>query len=172
MKTNIALIGFMGSGKTTVGKALAKSLDMRFVDIDRLISIKEKKTINEIFEEFGERYFRDLERTTIEEVSFESNTVISTGGGSIIDNANIKNLSHSSFIVFLDCDIETIYERVRRSKHRPLLNNTENLLETLKSIYEKRKTLYEISADFSIKIDSNTNIYDSVEKIKNAYILS
>lgn len=172
MKNNIALIGFMGSGKTTLGKLLAKSLDMKFVDIDRTISIREKKTIPEIFEEHGERYFRDLERKIIEEESKDNNIVISTGGGAIIDNANIKNLKESSFVVFLDCDLMTIYERVKNSKTRPLLNNCDNLLETLDNLYSKRRILYEISADFTIKIDITSNMYDSVEKIKNAYILS
>ena len=172
MKSNIALIGFMGSGKTTIGRILAKSLDMKFIDIDRCISIREKKTIPEIFEEHGEKYFRDLERTIIEEESKDNNIVISTGGGAIIDNVNIKNLKSTSFVVYLDCDIDTIYERVKRSKTRPLLNDSEDVFNTIQDLHNKRQTLYKISSDFSIKIDLNTNIYDSVEKIKNAYILS
>lgn len=172
MKANIALIGFMGSGKTTIGRILARSLDMKFIDIDRCISMKEKRTIPEIFEEHGEKYFRDLERSIIEEESKDNNIVISTGGGAIIDNVNIKNLKSTSFVVYLDCDVNTIYERVKRSKTRPLLTNSEDILQTIQDLYDKRQTLYKISSDFSIKIDSNTNIYDSVEKIKNAYILS
>ncbi|ERT67616.1 MULTISPECIES: shikimate kinase [Cetobacterium] len=172
MKANIALIGFMGSGKTTIGRILARSLDMKFIDIDRCISMKEKRTIPEIFEEHGEKYFRDLERSIIEEESKDNNIVISTGGGAIIDNVNIKNLKSTSFVVYLDCDVNTIYERVKRSKTRPLLTNSEDMLQTIQDLYDKRQTLYKISSDFSIKIDSNTNIYDSVEKIKNAYILS
>lgn len=172
MKANIALIGFMGSGKTTIGRILARSLDMKFIDIDRCISMKEKRTIPEIFEEHGEKYFRDLERSIIEEESKDNNIVISTGGGAIIDNVNIKNLKSTSFVVYLDCDVNTIYERVKRSKTRPLLTNSEDMLQPIQDLYDKRQTLYKISSDFSIKIDSNTNIYDSVEKIKNAYILS
>lgn len=172
MKANIALIGFMGSGKTTIGRILARSLDMKFIDIDRCISMREKRTIPEIFEEHGEKYFRDLERSIIEEESKDNNIVISTGGGAIIDNVNIKNLKSTSFVVYLDCDVNTIYERVKRSKTRPLLTNSEDMLQTIQDLYDKRQTLYKISSDFSIKIDSNTNIYDSVEKIKNAYILS
>lgn len=172
MKANIVLIGFMGSGKTTIGRILARSLDMKFIDIDRCISMKEKRTIPEIFEEHGEKYFRDLERSIIEEESKDNNIVISTGGGAIIDNVNIKNLKSTSFVVYLDCDVNTIYERVKRSKTRPLLTNSEDMLQTIQDLYDKRQTLYKISSDFSIKIDSNTNIYDSVEKIKNAYILS
>ncbi|MGL5278099.1 MAG: shikimate kinase [Cetobacterium sp.] len=172
MKANIALIGFMGSGKTTIGRILARNLDMKFIDIDRCISMKEKRTIPEIFEEHGEKYFRDLERSIIEEESKDNNIVISTGGGAIIDNVNIKNLKSTSFVVYLDCDVNTIYERVKRSKTRPLLTNSEDMLQTIQELYDKRQPLYKISSDFSIKIDSNTNIYDSVEKIKNAYILS
>ncbi|MCJ8342506.1 MAG: shikimate kinase [Cetobacterium sp.] len=171
MKDNIALIGFMGSGKTTVGKILARYLDMKFIDIDRAICAREKKTIPEIFEEKGEDYFRRLERLIIEEESSENNIVIATGGGVIIDNENIKNLKKTSYVVYLDCDVETIYQRVKRNKNRPLLN-VENMYEKIEELYNKRRTLYSISSDLTIAINKNTNIYDTVENIKNAYILS
>lgn len=171
MKDNIALIGFMGSGKTKVGKILAKNLDMKFVDIDRAISIREKKSIPEIFEEKGEAYFRKLERMIIEEESLNNNIVIATGGGVIIDNENIKNLKKTSYVVFLDCDVETIYERVKNNRNRPLLN-VENVYEKIQELHSKRQFLYSISCDYSIKIDKKSNIYDTVEAIKNAYILS
>lgn len=172
MKDNIALIGFMGSGKTTIGRILAKILDMKFVDIDKKIAASEKKSINEIFAEFGEQYFRDVERLTVLNESLQNNTVISTGGGVIIDNANIINLQKTSFIVYLDCEIDCIYERVRNSKSRPLLNNTANLYEKLKTLYEARKMFYEISCDYKIKIDINSNMYDTANTIKEAYIKS
>lgn len=171
MKDNIALIGFMGSGKTTIGKILAKYLDMKFIDIDKMISAREKKNIPEIFEEKGEQYFRKLEREIVLEESLNNNIVIATGGGVIIDNENIKNLKETSFIVYLDCTIECIYERVKNSKNRPLLN-VENMFETIQELHKKRELLYKISCDISIKIDENSNMYDTAEEIKNAYILS
>ncbi len=171
MKDNIALIGFMGSGKTTVGRQLARALEMKFVDIDKLIVERESKNISEIFSENGEEYFRKLEKQIVIEESKDNNVIISTGGGVIIDNDNIKNLIKTSFVVFLDCEVECIYNRVKRRKNRPLLN-VENMFETIQELYEKRKVLYKISSDFRVEINSDTNIYDTVDKIKEAYIRS
>lgn len=171
MKDNIALIGFMGSGKSTVGKILARSLEMKFVDIDREIVKIEKRPITEIFEKEGEDYFRDLERKIIAKESSENNIVIATGGGVIIDNKNIKTLRNSSFVVYLDCSVDCLYKRVKNRKNRPLLNVT-NVYETITTLYNKRQLLYEISCDYSVKIDENTNLYDTVDKIKEKYITS
>lgn len=169
MKDNIALIGFMGSGKSTIGRVLAKYLDMKFIDIDKLISAREKKSIPEIFAEKGESYFRKLEREIVYEESLDNNIVIATGGGVIIDNENIKTLRETSYIVYLDCTIDCIYERVKNSKSRPLLN-VENMYEKIKDLHSKREILYKISADFIVKIDRTSNMYDTAEKIKQAYI--
>ena len=148
MKENIALIGFMGSGKTTVGKALARALEMKFVDIDKEIVKLEKRSVTEIFEQDGEQYFRELERKIIDKESKDNNIVISTGGGVIIDNANIKKLKESSFVVYLNCDIDCIYDRVKNKKHRPLLNVDEPY-KKLVELYNKREILYKISCDYS-----------------------
>ncbi len=172
MKDNIALIGFMGSGKTTVGRALSKLMDMKFVDIDKVISAREKKSINEIFEEKGQIYFRDLEREIIAQESLKNNCVISTGGGSILDNENIKRLRETSFVVYLDCTIECLYQRLKNSTTRPILNATEDRRKIIEELYEKRRFLYEISADYTVKIDEKTNIFDTANLIKEAYITS
>lgn len=172
MKDNIALIGFMGSGKTTVGRALSKLMDMKFVDIDKVISAREKKSINEIFEEKGQIYFRDLEREIIAQESLKNNCVISTGGGSILDNENIKRLRETSFVVYLDCTIECLYQRLKNSTTRPILNTAEDRRKIIEELYEKRRFLYEISADYTVKIDEKTNIFDTANLIKEAYITS
>lgn len=171
MKDNIALIGFMGSGKTTIGRLLAKALDMKYIDIDKEAMRIENRTINEIFEQEGESYFRDLERRIIAKESAENNIVISTGGGAIIDNNNIKSLRETSFVVYLNCDVNCIYERVKNKTHRPLLN-VENMYDKIIELYEKREFLYKISCDYSVDINSETNMYDTVDKIKEKYILS
>ena len=171
MKDNIALIGFMGSGKTTVGRQLAKALEMKFVDIDKIISMREGKSIPEIFKEKGETYFRKLENQIVKEESEENNVVISTGGGVIIDNTNIKNLKETSFVVYLDCTLECIYNRVKRRRNRPLLN-VEDMMATITELHGKREKLYRISCDYSVNIDVDSTIYDTVEDIKRKYIES
>jgi len=172
MKDNIALIGFMGSGKTTVGKLLAKTMDMKFVDIDKVIESQEKKSINDIFQKKGQIYFRDLEREVISQESLKNNCVIATGGGSILDNENIKRLKETSFIVFLNANIECLYLRLKDNTTRPILNDVEDKKKVIKELLEKRKFLYQISADYIIDINEKTNIYETVDKIKEVYIVS
>ena len=172
MKDNIALIGFMGSGKTTVGKFLAKTMDMKFVDIDKVIEALEKKSINDIFHEKGQNYFRDLEREVILQESLKNDCVIATGGGSILDNENIKRLKETSFIVFLNATIECLYLRLKDNTTRPILNDAEDKRKLIEELLEKRKFLYQISADYIIDINEYTNIYETVDKIKEAYIIS
>ncbi len=140
-----------------------------------MISAREKKSINAIFEEKGQQYFRDIEREIIIQESTKNNCVISTGGGSITDNENLKNIKRTSYIVYLNCTIDCIYERLKNNTTRPILNQTETEEEKKKLIedlYEKRRFLYEISADFSVDINKNSNVYETINKIKEAYINS
>ena len=172
MKENIALIGLMGSGKTTIGRELAKALEMKFIDIDSIITTRENRNIVDIFNDEGEEYFRKLERTIIDEESKKNNIVISTGGGVIIDNSNIKNLRKTSYVIYLDSSLECIYERVKNGKKRPLLNDIDDLYKKIEELYEQRNWLYKISCDFTVEIVLESSIQDTVDIIKEAYIKS
>ncbi len=172
MKENIALIGLMGSGKTTIGRELAKALEMKFIDIDSIITTRENRNIVDIFNDEGEEYFRKLERTIIDEESKKNNIVISTGGGVIIDNNNIKNLRKTSYVIYLDSSLECIYERVKNGKKRPLLNDIDDLYKKIEELYEQRNWLYKISCDFTVEIVLESSIQDTVDIIKKAYIKS
>lgn len=119
---NITLVGFMGTGKTTIATALAHRLKMRYISTDDLIEKREKRTINEIFTVSGEDYFRDVESDVIREVSQMDNAVIDAGGGAVIREENIANLKSAGIVVCLEADEETIMARTKKYKHRPILN--------------------------------------------------
>ena len=170
MKQNLILIGFMGSGKSTVGRELAKVLEMNFVDTDHYIEKKEKMKIKEIFSLKGEKYFREIETKYVSEISKMNNTVISTGGGVVASDADIMLLKESGFVIYLDCSVECIYERVSRRNTRPLLNNVEDLRSRIVELLNKRIDNYKKYMDDKVYIDSKTNIWDTVDKIKKMYI--
>jgi shikimate kinase len=170
MKQNLILIGFMGSGKSTVGRAVAKTMDMNFIDIDQYIEQKEKLKIKDIFEKKGEKYFRQIEEKYIREISQVEDTVISTGGGVVSSPKNMELLRKNGYVVYLDCTIDCIEERVSRRNTRPMLNNAKNLRKRIEELLGERADKYEKYSDGKIKIDSNTNIWDTVEQIKTMYI--
>ena len=119
---NIFLIGFMGTGKTTVSKALAEILNCKEVDTDKYLVEKYNKEITEMFEVMSEDEFRDAESVAIEEIAKTKPQIISCGGGAVIRKKNSDVLKKSGVIVRLDADPETIFERVSRRTTRPLLN--------------------------------------------------
>lgn len=119
---NIYLVGFMGTGKTAVGKELAKKKKWQFVDLDGLIELKEKCTITDIFAQNGEPYFRKLEKETLKEISQEKGFVVACGGGIVIDKDNIKRMKKTGVIICLTATPEVILKRTSRYTHRPLLN--------------------------------------------------
>jgi shikimate kinase len=170
MKQNIILVGFMGSGKSTVGRELAKSLDMKFIDTDHYIERKENMRVKEIFAKKGEKYFREIETKYIKEISLLNHTVISTGGGVVAKEENIKLLKKNGFVVYLDCTIECIHERVARRDTRPLLNDVKDLRGRIIELLEDRVKNYEKYKDKAVYIDSDTNLLDTVEAIKKMYI--
>jgi len=159
---NIVLVGFMGTGKTAVGRALADRLKRRFIEIDTLIEKIEGTSIREIFEKKGEIYFRKLEKDVIKNVSSEKDVVISAGGGAVIDEENLKNLRINGVIICLEATPETIFKRVKGDNSRPLLN-VQNPLERIRELLEKRRTYYE-KADYFVDTDTLT-VDEVVNKI-------
>ncbi len=138
---NLVFIGMPGSGKTTIGKAVAKLLDKEFIDTDELIEKKENKKICEIFSAFGEEYFRKIEKEVLMQVGKLSNKVISTGGGVVKDKENYFALKQNGVMVWLKRDIDLL-----ASEGRPLSKDKE----AIKELYEKRKDLYLHFADGEI----------------------
>ena len=166
MKKNLVLTGMMGVGKSTIGKMLAKKLKLKFVDIDKIIEKKEKKTINEIFKDKGEEYFRKIEeKITLEELNKES-LVIALGGGAFINNSVRKFAKSSSISFWLDVDLKTLIGRLKNTRKRPLLN-LRSLEESINKIYLKRKKIYNES-NYTIKCNS-IEVGEIVNKIINLY---
>lgn len=145
---NIVLIGFMGTGKTTIATVLANKLGMRYISTDGLIEKKEKRTINEIFTKSGEEYFRDAESAVVAEVSLMKNVVIDAGGGAVIREENITNFKSNGIVICLTADEETIMKRTKKYKHRPLLN-VEDPKRKIRELLAKRAPFY-AKADYTI----------------------
>ena len=138
---NLALIGFMGTGKSSVGRLVADSLHFTFLDTDRVIEARAGKTIREIFEQQGEAAFRELEQGIVAELAHRKRTVISTGGGLPVNEANLASLKTHALVVCLWASPEKIFERVHNHSHRPLLNEPEPL-EKIRSLLAERGPYY------------------------------
>ncbi len=119
---NIYLVGFMGTGKTAVGKELAGKKKMSFLDLDELIELRQKRPIRDIFAKEGEAYFRKAESLVLKEAASESGFVVACGGGIVINPANIKLMKKTGVVICLSAKPEVILKRVRGYLHRPLLN--------------------------------------------------
>ena len=149
MNKNLVLTGMMGVGKTTIGKRLAKELSCNFVDVDKLIEIKEGCSINHIFKKKSEKYFRKLEcNISLVELK-KKNTVISLGGGAFLNKSIRQAVKNSALSFWLDVGVYKLINRLKKTKKRPLLYN-KNLSETINKIYLDRKTTYN-EADFRIR---------------------
>ncbi len=149
---NIFLIGPMGSGKTTIGRQLAARLDRKFYDSDREIEKRTGVDVALIFEIEGEEGFRLRETKMINELAKKQDSVIATGGGTILSEENRACLKQSGRVIYLKSSEEKLFERTFRDKKRPLLN-TEDCLATIKELLEKRGPLYEEIADLIICTD-------------------
>ena len=156
MINQIYLVGSMGSGKSTVGRLLAKKMGLPYFDLDKLIESQEKMSITDIFQKNNEKYFRDLESVTLKQYSEESNFVISTGGGCVLRDQNLCIL-REGLVIYLKISIETQFERVKNRTHRPLLNNLTK--DTLVQLDKERGPLYTDISNIEIDV-SNLNKED------------
>ena len=156
MINQIYLVGSMGSGKSTVGRLLAKKMGLPYFDLDKLIENQEKMSITDIFQKYNEKYFRDLESVTLKQYSEESNFVISTGGGCVLRDQNLCIL-REGLVIYLKISIETQFERVKNRTHRPLLNNLTK--DTLVQLDKERGPLYTDISNIEVDV-SNLNKED------------
>lgn len=173
IKKNIILIGFMGCGKSTIGKKVSVNIGCKFLDTDLKIQNDMNMTINEIFEKYGEPYFRKLEKDLCKKASLNAPMVIATGGGIIKDPENIDFLKTNGIFIYLKSSSEKIYKNIKNDNSRPLLN-VKNKKEKINELLEQRIPLYEKSADITVDISNIeipeitsciTDIINNMEKI-------
>ncbi len=119
---NIYLVGFMGTGKTSVGRVLAEQKKWNFVDLDELIELQQQRRIVDIFAKYGEAYFRKIEKKALKQVATQDKFVVACGGGIVLDPQNIKLMKKTGTVVCLSANCETILKRVSSSTQRPILN--------------------------------------------------
>ena len=163
LNKTVVLVGMMGSGKTAVGKVLAASLGVPFVDSDHEISTAANRSISEIFERDGNDFFRLVETRVIKRLLCGLPCVLATGGGAFMSTKNRTLIANSGISVFLNVDLEILWERVRHKKSRPLLK-TANPKATLYKIFEDRKDQY-TQADLSITSNYNCSIAQTSQKL-------
>ena len=164
---NIVLIGFRGTGKSTVGKLLANRLERDFIDSDKYIEDSAGKTIKHIFEGDGEEGFRKIETDVIAKLSRMDNKIIAVGGGAILRKDNVRNLKDNGFLVLLEATLEIIHKRItqdEKTQQRPSLTDKKPLDE-IKHLLEQREHPYKNAADYII----NTS-YGACEDIVNEII--
>lgn len=154
---NIVLIGFMGAGKTTISDYLRTAFAMEVVEMDQIIAERQGMTISDIFETYGEEYFRDLETNLLIEMQSRTNVVISCGGGVPMRERNVVEMKKNGKVVLLTAKPETILERVKNNHDRPLLEGNKNV-SFIGELMEKRRRKYEAAADIIIETDHKTEL--------------
>ena len=170
---NLFLIGYRCSGKTTIGKSIAKTIDWSFVDSDLLLTQKNGKSIKDIIDTAGWDAFRRMERSTLKRICAEDRQVVATGGGVVLDADNIKAMKTSGMVVWLSASTATIQERMRQDKNtenfRPALTD-KGRMEEIEDMLLKRNPYYESACDFSIHTDDvplDEITQNIIQKIKN-----
>lgn len=152
---NVFLIGFMGSGKSTIASCLVKNYGMDMIDMDQLIVEREGMSISDIFAQKGELYFRDVETNLLIEIQGEQNKVVSCGGGVVLREENVQVMKKCGQVVLLNAKPETILERVKDDDNRPLLRGNKNV-QFIREMMEKRQPKYEMAANFVIHTDGKS----------------
>lgn len=163
---NIVLCGFMGSGKTTIGRLLKEKLKMPLVDIDEMIESDTGLTIFQIFEKFGEDGFRKIECDTVKKASEMKNTIISTGGGSVLNPDNVTTLKSTGKIFFLDVTPETVLKRLDGNTTRPLLQRPDKE-KAVRELLNARRDKYIFAADYVVKSANESPMIAAKEIISN-----
>lgn len=165
---NIILIGFRGTGKTTIGKILARQIGKEFIDADVYLEKKEGMSIKDIFTKGGEPLFRDIESKVIAELSLLDDKVIATGGGAVLREENVKHLKKRGIIILLDADANTLYKRIHRDSHsrqrRPNLT-AKGGYEEVQFLLEQRRPIYNRIADFVINT-AHVSVASAAHKIQ------
>ncbi len=164
MERNVVFIGFMGSGKTSVGKRLSMDLKREFIDMDDFIVQREGMSVNEIFENKGEAYFREAERELCERFAEPKSKIIATGGGVIKNDKNVANLKKGGIIIYLKSTPKQIAYNLRFDNTRPLLAGG-NKEEKIASLMAEREPTYNRCADVVLDV-SNIDIDETIERIK------
>ena len=154
---NIVLIGFMGTGKSAISDLLKKKFGMDVIDMDQVIAQRQGMSISQIFETYGEEYFRDLETNLLIEMQSRTNVVISCGGGTPMRECNVAEMKKNGRVVLLTAKPETIYERVKNNHDRPLLENNKTV-SYIAELMEKRRQKYEAAADIIIETDDKNKL--------------
>lgn len=149
MKKNIYLIGFMGTGKSTVGRLLADRLGMEFCDTDAMVEKRAGKTIAEIFEDLDEDAFRGMETEILKEITGKGNLVVSTGGGIVVTKGNMEIMRSAGKLITLMASPEQIFERIKDDRGRPLLNVDSPLDEIKRLIYDRAP--FYINTDYIVE---------------------
>lgn len=155
MRNNLYLIGFMGCGKTTVARKFCRMFSMEMLEMDEELEKRAGMSIPDIFARHGEAYFRDMETLLIKELRERGNTVVSCGGGAPLCEENVEAMRQGGTVVLLTASPETIYERVKDSSNRPVIegNKTPSYIAEL---MEQRRPVYEAAADLTIETDGKT----------------
>lgn len=154
---NIVLIGFMGAGKSTISEFLKNSFAMEVIEMDQIIAEREGMTISDIFEVYGEQYFRNLETNLLIEMQSKTNVVISCGGGTPMRECNVVEMKKNGRVVLLTAKPETILDRVKDSHDRPLIENNKTV-PFIADLMEKRREKYETAADIIIETDGKDEL--------------